>query len=96
MDLYLEEEIVHVGVDLDLLQYWKTFSPKYPILACLAWEVLVILASTVTSESAFSSAEKAISDYRSRLGSDTIEARIYQQDWLRGNDKVQKFIFMLK
>jgi hypothetical protein len=88
MDLYLEEEMVPVGVDLDLLQYWKTFSPKYPILACLALEMLVVPASTVASESAFSSAEKTISDYRSRLGSDTIEALVCLQDWLRGNGKV--------
>jgi hypothetical protein len=86
--LYLEEEMVPVGVDLDLLQYWKTFSPKYPILAWMAREVLAVPASTVASESAFSSAEKTISDYRSRLGSDTIEALVCLQDWLRGNGKV--------
>jgi hypothetical protein len=58
LDLYLEEEMVLVGVDLDLLQYWKTFSLKYPVLACLSREVLVVPASTVASESAFSSAKK--------------------------------------
>jgi hypothetical protein len=36
LDLYLEEEMVPVEVDLDLLQYWKPFSTKYPVLACLA------------------------------------------------------------
>jgi hypothetical protein len=88
LDLYLEEEMVPVGIDLDLLQYWKTFSPKYPILAWMAREVLAVPASTVASESAFSSAEKTISDYRSRLGSDTIEALVCLQDWPRGNGKV--------
>jgi hypothetical protein len=61
--LYLEEEMVPVGVDLDLLQYWKTFSPKYPILTCVARDMLVVPSSTVASESAFSSVEKTISDY---------------------------------
>jgi hypothetical protein len=88
LDLYLEEEMVPVGVDLDLLQYWKTFSPKYPVLACLAREMLSVLASTIASKSAFPLAEKTISDYRSRLGSDTIKALVCLQDWLRGNGKV--------
>jgi hypothetical protein len=35
------------------------------------------------------------SDYRSKLGSNMIEALICLQDWLRGNGKVQKF-FILK
>lgn len=50
LELYLDEEMVPVQVDLDLLQYWKTFSSKYPILARLAREVLDVPASTVASE----------------------------------------------
>jgi hypothetical protein len=80
LDMYLEEEMVPVGVDLDLLQYWKTFSPKYPVLAWLTREVLVVPASTVALESAFSSAEKTISDYRSRLCSDT-PPRLARRKW---------------
>ncbi|XP_062206559.1 uncharacterized protein LOC133908510 isoform X2 [Phragmites australis] len=43
-------------------------------------------ASTVASESAFSTGERVINDYRSRLSSDTIEALICLQDWIREND----------
>ena len=38
---------------------------------------------TVASESAFSTGERVVSDFRSRLTTDTIEALICLQDWLR-------------
>ncbi|CAN6223627.1 unnamed protein product, partial [Urochloa humidicola] len=84
LDKYLEEEILPVGIPLDILQYWKTSSGTYPILACVARDMLAIPASTVALESAFSSGERIICDYRSRLTSETVEALIFQ-DWLKGD-----------
>ncbi|XP_062206557.1 zinc finger BED domain-containing protein RICESLEEPER 2-like isoform X1 [Phragmites australis] len=86
LDKYLEEETVPVGVDFDILQFWKMYSTKYPILARMARDLLAVPASTVASESAFSTGERVINDYRSRLSSDTIEALICLQDWIREND----------
>jgi len=83
LDKYLEEETMSVGVELDILQYWKMHSGTYPTLARMARDILAVPASTVASESAFSSAERTVSDYRSRLKSETIEALICFQDWLR-------------
>jgi len=82
----LEEETVPVTVDLDILQYWKIHSTRYPVLGCMARDILAIPASTVASESAFSTGERIVSDYRSRLKSETIEALICLQDWLRSED----------
>ncbi|CAO2149895.1 unnamed protein product [Urochloa humidicola] len=87
LDKYLEEEILPVGIPLDILQYWKTSSGTYPILACVARDMLAIPASTVALESAFSSGERIICDYRSRLTSETVEALIFQ-DWLKGDDPI--------
>ena len=50
----------------------------------MARDILAIPASTVASESAFSGGEKIINEYRSRLSSDTVEALVCLQDWLRG------------
>ncbi|KAL6631066.1 hypothetical protein ACP70R_028406 [Stipagrostis hirtigluma subsp. patula] len=86
LDMYLKEETVPVGVDFDILQYWKMYSTKYPILAQMARDLLAVSASTVASESAFSTGDRVISDYRSRLTSQTVEALIYLQDWIRGDD----------
>lgn len=55
----------------------------YPALAYIARDLLAAPASTVASESAFSTGERVISDYRSRLTSETIEALICLQDWIR-------------
>jgi hypothetical protein len=49
----------------------------------MARDVLTIPASTVLSESAFSTGERVVSDFRSQLNTETIEALICLQDWLR-------------
>ncbi|CAO2034505.1 unnamed protein product, partial [Urochloa humidicola] len=55
---------------------------------CMARDMLATPASTVASESAFSSGERVISDYRSRLTSETVEALICLQDWLKRDDPI--------
>jgi hypothetical protein len=49
-------------------------------------DILAIPSSTVAFESAFSSGEKIISEYRSRLISETVEALVCLQDSIRGDD----------
>ncbi|RLM60680.1 hypothetical protein C2845_PM14G05940 [Panicum miliaceum] len=90
LDKYLEEETIPTDAPFDILQYWKTSSATYPILARMARDILAVPASTVASESAFSSGEKIINNYRSRLTSKTVEALICLQDWIRGkgNDNI--------
>ncbi|GAA0165153.1 hypothetical protein LIER_39924 [Lithospermum erythrorhizon] len=50
---YLNEPCENVG-NLDILQWWKLNSIRYPILSKVARDVLAILVSTVASEQAFS------------------------------------------
>jgi hypothetical protein len=85
LDKYLEEETVPVDIHFDILKYWKSSSATYPVLARMARDILAIPASTVASESAFSSGDKIISEYRSRLTSETVQALVCLQDWIRGN-----------
>lgn len=87
LDRYLKEELFPRREALDILQWWAVQSPKYPILSCMARDVLAVPASTVASESAFSTGGRVISDYRSRLSSDTVEALICLQDWLKADSK---------
>jgi hypothetical protein len=96
LDRYLEEETVSVTANLDILQYWKMYSTRYPVLACMARDILAVPASTVASESSFSTGERTVSDYRSRLKSETIEALICLQDWLRSRGKSQyHYLFII-
>jgi hypothetical protein len=69
--------------ELDILGWWKSNSTLYPVLARMACDVLSTPASTVPSESAFSTGERVVSDFRSRLSTDTVEALICLQDWMR-------------
>ena len=84
LDRYLQDELFPCEEDgFDILYWWKMHSPKYPILARIARDVLVVPASTVASESAFSTGSRIISDYRSSLSSKTVEALVCLQDWFR-------------
>jgi hypothetical protein len=69
--------------NFDILDWWKTNLVEYPILASMARDALAVPASTVASESAFSTGRRVIFDFRSRLTPDTAEALICMQDWFR-------------
>jgi len=68
---------------VDILNWWKANYAAYPVIARMARDVLSAPASTVASESAFSTGESVVTDFRSRLTTNTIEALICLQDWLR-------------
>jgi hypothetical protein len=76
LDIYLKDQLVSPDVSIDILEWWKTNSLKYPTISRMARDVLAIPASTVASESAFSTGSRVISDYRSRLSSETVNARL--------------------
>ena len=83
LDRYLGEDLFPQKKDFDILGWWKMHAPKYPVLSCIARDVLAVQASNVASESAFSTGGRVVSDYRSRLTSETVEGLICLQDWLR-------------
>jgi hypothetical protein len=83
LDRYLNEDLFPKRKVFDILGWWKINAPKFPILSCIARDLLAVQASTVASESAFSIGGRVVSDYRSRLKSGTVEGLICLQDWLR-------------
>jgi hypothetical protein len=54
LDWYLNEGPILRSDKFDILKWWSANSTSYPTLAALARDVLLVLASTVASESAFS------------------------------------------
>ncbi|WVZ70874.1 hypothetical protein U9M48_019504 [Paspalum notatum var. saurae] len=76
--------------NFDILAWWKSNALEYPTLSCMARDILVIPASSVPSESAFSMGRRIISDFRSRLAPKTVEALICLQDWIRGTASGRK------
>lgn len=63
----------HLG-DMTIVQWWGINAPRYPVWASLARDFLSIMATSVSSERAFSSAGITISKRRNRLKHDIVEA----------------------
>uniref|UniRef100_A0A803QBB7 HAT C-terminal dimerisation domain-containing protein n=1 Tax=Cannabis sativa TaxID=3483 RepID=A0A803QBB7_CANSA len=84
VDRYLMEQCVDVDdVDFDLLTWWKLNASRFKILSMIARDVLAIPVSTVSSESAFSTAGRVVDPFRSSLTPKTVEALICIQNWIR-------------
>ncbi|XP_026396632.1 zinc finger BED domain-containing protein RICESLEEPER 2-like [Papaver somniferum] len=79
---YLEESLLPRANDFDILAWWKKNGIKYPVLQCMARDILVIPVSIVASESAFSTGGRFVSIQRNRLHPKTLEALMCTQDWL--------------
>ncbi|RZC49603.1 hypothetical protein C5167_018029 [Papaver somniferum] len=84
------------GIDLndssfDVLGWWKFHGPMYPIVAVIARDILAIPASSVASESVFSTNDRVVDKFRSSMLPKTIEALICTQDWIRSALKNEGF-----
>ncbi|KAG2679651.1 hypothetical protein I3760_11G059800 [Carya illinoinensis] len=82
LERYLSDVIEPKVLEFDILDWWKRNSFRYPILAEIARDILVIPISTVASESAFSTGGHVIDPYRSSLAPETVQALICTQNWL--------------
>ena len=82
LQLYLEEDFHPRVPDFDILKWWSVNSQRYPILGRIARDVLAVPASTVASESAFSTSGRVISDHRTCLGAESVEALMCYGDWI--------------
>jgi hypothetical protein len=104
---YLAEEPVDIDVEdeytlssedrkgereFDILGWWRKNARRFPRVALMARHFLGVPATSVASESAFSTAGRVVTDYRSRLAPQTIEALLLSQSWLR-DDKRYKWDF---
>ena len=80
---YLADKREKRTKEFDILDYWKVSSNKYHVLSRLAKDVLAVPASTVPSESAFSTGGRIIDPLRCSLSTSTVEALICTQSWLQ-------------
>ena len=79
----MSEANVEDDATFDILRWWKLNSKRFPILSCMARDVLAVPVSTVASENAFSTSGRVLDVFRSSLTPKIIEALICAQDWLR-------------
>ena len=72
-DHFIDEGVLKRNEDFDILGWWKSNGLKYLILQRIAKDILVILVTTITSESTFSISGRLLSPHHSKLHLKTIE-----------------------
>lgn len=66
----------------DILQYWRDNSNRYPKLSVLAQKYLCIPATSVPSESVFSTAGHIVNKKRASLDPDTVDILVFlSRNW---------------
>ena len=75
--------------DVQIMTWWKRNVRGYPTLAMMARDVFAVPVSTVPSESCFSSANKILSDKRSKLGVHVFERLVCLKDWIDAEERNQ-------
>ncbi|KAK1359025.1 hypothetical protein POM88_043499 [Heracleum sosnowskyi] len=86
LDRYLEEKRLNRITDIDILEYWNSNQFRFPNLALMAQDILLIHISNVASESAFSTGGRIMDQYRSCLAHAVVKSLICTRDW-RFNEK---------
>ena len=98
LDRYLEDELVPIATEnFQILDWWKVAGTRYPTLRKIARDIFAIPVSTVASESAFSTSGRVLSEHRSRLTPEILEALMCSQDWIHNKYKgiyVVQFLFI--
>lgn len=99
LDSYWAKVPIRRRDNFDILGWWQMNSAEYPTLSRMAADILAAPASTVASESAFSTGKRVLSDFRSRMTTKTVEALVCLQDWIRTTGKAIRhklFCFLSK
>ncbi|KAL2899637.1 putative AC transposase, partial [Bienertia sinuspersici] len=66
----------------NILEHWKSQAVSFPIMSCIAKDVLAVPITSVAAESSFSMGGRVLTKYKSSLRTDNVEAFVTTQNWL--------------
>ncbi|XP_023765094.1 zinc finger BED domain-containing protein RICESLEEPER 2-like [Lactuca sativa] len=89
LECYLEEKLMPRVNNFNILDYWRTREIRYPTVARMAGDILVVPISIVASKSAFSKGGRVLDAYRSSLAPSIVEAIICLRNWVFGEAKME-------
>ncbi|KAL0373208.1 UNVERIFIED_CONTAM: hypothetical protein Scaly_1002400 [Sesamum calycinum] len=84
---YLEEARFSRVETFNILDWWKTNSPRLLVLAKITRDILAVPATTVALEAAFSVSGRIIDESRMCLLPDAVEALVVADDWIESIPK---------
>ncbi|XP_033130757.1 zinc finger BED domain-containing protein RICESLEEPER 2-like isoform X2 [Brassica rapa] len=94
LEVYLKEAVetpkLLLGVEFDILAWWKVHKMKYHVLAEMARDLLAMQVSSVASKSAFSTSGRILEPYRSCLTHYMIEVLMCTEQWMHADIKVSE------
>ncbi|GJU22195.1 zinc finger BED domain-containing protein RICESLEEPER 2 [Tanacetum coccineum] len=73
----------------DVLGFWKEKEKMFPVLSCMAMDILSVQASLVASESAFSTSGRVLSIRRTKLTPTSLEMCMCLKDHLDAKERKQ-------
>lgn len=95
LDLYLVEPLLTYAdfKNLQVLDWWKIHSVRFPVLSCMASDLLSIPITTVATESSFSIGSRVLTKYRSCILPAHVPSIVCTRNWLKGYSDKGKFSF---
>ncbi|GKA59112.1 zinc finger BED domain-containing protein RICESLEEPER 2 [Tanacetum coccineum] len=72
-----------------ILAWWKGRESQFPVLAAMARDLLSVQASTIASESTFSTSGRVVSIRRTRLTPASLDMCIFLKDHLDAAERIQ-------
>jgi hAT family C-terminal dimerisation region len=77
--------------EIDILNYWTKNAIVYPTLMMMTHYIFVVSVSTVPSKSYFSSANKILTDKRTKMGANLFEKLMCLKDWIDVENHMQHY-----
>ncbi|XP_056850857.1 zinc finger BED domain-containing protein RICESLEEPER 2-like [Raphanus sativus] len=94
LEVYLKEPVENpnliLGVDFDVLSWWKLHHIKFHVLSEMARDLLAMQVSSVASESAFSTSGRILEPYRSCLTHYMTEVLMCTEQWMHADIKLSE------